>query len=324
MYLEIFLLVSDRQYQAMGKRSELEGVNILAIAILSRGKCGLSKCVSYYLVAMATADLLVVIIVVILQRIIDIYFPGTYLSLTPICSIKTALVYTTRDLSVWLTVTFTFDRFISICWQKLKTKYCTKETASAVVGTVLALSCLKNIPLYFLYEPLYIINKLPWFCRMRSSFHTSPLWLVFYSLDCIVTPFLPFYVILLLNALTVRYILVASRARRILRGNTSSVNNPDPEMENRRKSIVLLFSISGNFILLWLTYTIHYMYARITDNNTYTSYNDPLYILQETGYVLLLLSCCTNTFIYAVTQTKFREESKKMVKYPVNQIVKIF
>ncbi|XP_067883000.1 probable G-protein coupled receptor 139 [Heterodontus francisci] len=292
-------------------------VNIVAIVILSQGKCGLSKCITYYLVAMATADLMVVITGVILHRIVDIYFPGNYLSLTPICRTKTALVYTTRDLSVWLTVTFTFDRFISICCQKLKTKYCTKETASAVVGTVFALSCLKNVPCYFLYEPLYIINKLPWYCRIRPSFYTSPLWLAFSILDCIVTPFLPFCVILLLNALTVRYILVASRARRTLRGNTSSVNNPDPEMENRRKSIILLFSISGNFILLWLMYTIHYMYYRITKTYSYTGYNDPLYILQETGYMLLLLSCCTNTFIYAVTQTKFREELKKMVKYPV-------
>ncbi|XP_067831555.1 probable G-protein coupled receptor 139 [Heptranchias perlo] len=297
-------------------------VNIIAIVILSRGKCGLSKCITQYLVGMAAADLLVVVTGVILNRIIDIYFPGNFLLLTPICRTKTALVYATRDFSVWLTVAFTFDRFIAICCPNLTNKYCTKETAVAVVGTVLALSCMKNIPCYFIYEPLYIINKLPWYCRIRSSFYTSRLWLAFSYFDCIATPFLPFFVILLLNAVTVRYIVVASRVRRALRGNTSSESKPDAEMENRRKSIILLFSISGNFILLWLTYTIHYLYCRITNTYSYTGYNDPIYILQETGYMLLLLSCCTNTFIYAVTQTKFREELKKMVKYPMNQIVK--
>ncbi|XP_067831292.1 uncharacterized protein [Heptranchias perlo] len=219
-------------------------VNIVAIVILSRGKCGLSKCITHYLVGMAAADLLVVVTGVILNRMIDIYFPGNFLLLTPICRTKTALVYATRDFSVWSTVAFTFDRFTAICCPKLKTKYCTKETAAAVVGTVIALSCLKNIPWYFVYEPLYTINKLPWYCRIRSSFYTSRLWLAFSYFDCIATPFLPFFVILLLNALTVRYILVASRVRRALRGNTSTEENPDPEMENRKKSIILLFSIS--------------------------------------------------------------------------------
>ncbi|XP_067874800.1 probable G-protein coupled receptor 139 [Heterodontus francisci] len=295
-------------------------VNLVAIVILSRGKCGLSKCITYYLVSMAAADLLAVITAVILNQIIDIYFPGNYLSLTPVCQIKTALSYLSNDLSVWFTVAFTFDRFIAICCQKLKAKYCTKETAAAIIGMVLILSCLQNIPWYFAYEPLYISNGLPWYCRFRSIFYTSPLWRAFSYFDSIATPFLPFFIILLLNALTVRYILVASRVRKALKGNTSSANNPDPEMQNRKKSIILLFSISANFILLWLTFTIHYVYYRITNNYSYTGYDDPVYIFQETGYMLLLLSCCTNTFIYAVTQSKFREELKKMVTYPVSQI----
>ncbi|XP_067874788.1 neuropeptides capa receptor-like [Heterodontus francisci] len=269
---------------------------------------------------MAAADLLVVITAVILNRIIGIYFPGNYLLITPVCRTKTTLAYVTNNLSVWLTIAFTFDRFIAICCQKLKTKYCTKKTSAAIIGMVLVLSCLKNIPWYFIYEPLYVNNALPWYCRIRSVFYTSPLWQAFSYFSSITTPFLPFFIILLLNVLTARYILVASRTRRALRGNISSENNPDPEMQIRKKSIILLFSISANFILLWLTYTIHYMYYRIINTYSYSGYDDPVYILQETGYMLQLLSCCTNTFIYAVTQVKFREELKKMVTYPVNQI----
>ncbi|GCB66591.1 hypothetical protein scyTo_0010120 [Scyliorhinus torazame] len=43
-------------------------VNLLAIVILIRGKCGLSSCTTRYLVAMATADLLVIITEVFLWR----------------------------------------------------------------------------------------------------------------------------------------------------------------------------------------------------------------------------------------------------------------
>ncbi|XP_078287841.1 putative G-protein coupled receptor 139 [Rhinoraja longicauda] len=276
------------------------------------GKCGLSKCITYYLVAMAAADLVVVFTGVILNRIVDIYFPGSYVLLTPACRSKTAVVYATRDISVWLTVTFTFDRFVAICCRKLKNTYCTKQTAAVVIALVITLNCLKNIPWYFVYDPIYIVNKLPWYCRIRPVFYISPALLAFSFMDCIATPFLPFFLILLLNALTVKYIIAASRVRRALRGNPAE-SNPDPEKENRKKSIILLFSISGNFILLWFTYIVHYLYYRITNTYSYSGYNDPVYILQETGYMLLLLSCCSNTFIYAVTQSKFRQELLKIV-----------
>ncbi|XP_067831297.1 probable G-protein coupled receptor 139 [Heptranchias perlo] len=295
--------------------------NVVAIAILSRGKCGLSKCITYYLVGMAAADLLVIITGVILNRIVAIYFAASSMSITPICSLKIVLIYASRDISVWLTVAFTFDRFVAICCRKMKTKYCTKKTAAMVVGTVFVLGCLQNIPWYFKFEPLYTINEVPWYCHTKSSFYTAPLWIVFSSFNCIATPFLPFFLILLLNALTVRYIVIANRARKALRGNNAH-NSNDPELENRKKSIILLFAISGSFILLWMTFIIHYLYYRITNIYSYTGYNDPVFILQEVGYMLLLLSCCTNTCIYAATQSKFREELKNLVKYPLKRIVK--
>ncbi|XP_069755521.1 probable G-protein coupled receptor 139 [Narcine bancroftii] len=271
---------------------------------------------------MAAADLTVVITGVILHRIIGIYFPGSYLSLTLVCRIKTPIVYASRDASVWLTVAFTFDRFVAICCQNLKNKYCTKRKAASIVGVVIALSFVKNTPWYFFYEPLYTSQNLPWYCRGKASFHNSPLWQAFTDLDCTISPLLPFFIMLLLNVLTVRHIMVTSRVRKVLRAKACTENAPDLEMENRRKSIILLFSISGNFILLWLTYTINYTYYRISRTYYYSGYNDPLFILQESGYMLLLLSCCTNTFIYAVTQSKFREELKMMLIFPIYQILK--
>ncbi|XP_067831295.1 probable G-protein coupled receptor 139 [Heptranchias perlo] len=297
--------------------------NIMAIVILSRGKCGLSKCITCYLVAMAVADLLVVLTSVLLNRIIAVYFPAGFLSITPVCALKSVLVYAAKDSSVWLTVAFTFDRYVAICCQKLKNKYCTERMAGGVVGTVFALSSLRNIPWYFALEPLYFINNVPWYCNFKFSFYKTPPWIAFSYLTHILTPFVPLILILLLNAITVRFILVTSRVRKALRGKNCVEGGSDPEMENRRKSIILLLTISGSFVLLWMTFTVHYLYFRITNSYTYTGNNDPLYVLQEAGYLLLLLSCCTNTCIYAVIQTKFREEFKHSVKYPFTLMSKL-
>ncbi|XP_067883073.1 probable G-protein coupled receptor 139 [Heterodontus francisci] len=295
---------------------------MVAILILSRGKCGLSKCITRYLVGMEVADLLLVITDPILRQIPWIYFPDSFLFITPICSSVNFLVFATTMVSVLLTVAFTFDRFVTICCEKLNTKYCTERTAAVVIGTVSVLCSLESAPWSFIYEPLYIIDNVPWCCIQKQSFHTSPAWTTFELFHRICTPCVPFFLILLLNVLMVRRILAASRHRRRLRCLGNGENHNDPEMENRKKSITLLFIISGSFILLWVTQVVFYIYQRITKRYP-TAVNDPLYVTQHTAGMLQLLSSCTNTCIYAVTQTKFREELKKVVKYALYLIVKI-
>ncbi|XP_078056424.1 putative G-protein coupled receptor 139 [Mustelus asterias] len=293
--------------------------NLLAIVILCRGRCGLSRCITYYLVAIAVSDFLVIITAVILNRIGRIYFSNSVLSTTPGCRVSALLVFATRDVSVWLTVAFTIDRFVAICCHSLKTRYCTEKTALRAIGIVCALSCVENFPYYFVYQPLYTLDGVPWFCDMKVTFYTAPAWLAYDWLDKILTPFLPFLLILLLNVLTVRLILAASRARRRLRGTE---NHGDPEMENRRRSIVLLFAISLSFLLLWVTYVGHFLYARLASAGYLTSldFNNADYILQEAANMLQTLSSCNNVFIYAVAQNKFREELRKLLICPFTML----
>uniref|UniRef100_UPI00398ED825 probable G-protein coupled receptor 139 n=1 Tax=Pristiophorus japonicus TaxID=55135 RepID=UPI00398ED825 len=296
-------------------------VNLATIVILSRGKCGLSKCVTRYLVAMSASDLVVVIVDLILRHIPIIYWAQLlFVESIPVCNIHAILLYAVTDCSVWFTVTFTFDRFVAICCPKLKTKYCTERMAAVVLGTVTMLSGLKNIFWYFMLSDRYWLMNMPWFCDLSFNARESRVWGTIEFLHFILTPCVPFVLILLLNALTVRHILMASRARRRLRGPSSGESPRDPEMESRTKSIILLLVISGNFILLWSIFMVYSIWSRMW----YLGYESVILpdFVQEIGFMLQLLSCCTNTCIYVVTQTKFREQLKNMVKCPFTLIVK--
>ncbi|XP_067883817.1 G-protein coupled receptor 39-like [Heterodontus francisci] len=296
-------------------------VNLLTIGTLSRGKCGLSKCVTRYLVAMATADLLVIILDLILRHIPIVYqeqFQSLYY--IPICNIHAVLLYAATDCSVWFTVTFTFDRFVAICCQKLKSKYCSEKTAAVVLGTSTVLSCLKNITWYFMFTGRYLLWNIPWFCDATEDARNSRVWGTIEFLHYILTPFVPFMVILLLNVLTIRHILVSSRGRRRLLDHSRGERHRDPEMESRRKSIILLLIISANFILLWAVFMVFSIWSRMW----YLGYHSVFLpeFLRELGFMLQLLSCCTNTAIYAVTQTQFREQLKNVLKYLISPIFK--
>ncbi|XP_067874774.1 probable G-protein coupled receptor 139 [Heterodontus francisci] len=297
-------------------------INLLANVILPRGKCGLSTCTTRYLLAMATADLLVIFADVILWQISSYYFPGSSLTITPVCNVVSVLSCAATDCSIWFTVTFSFDRFVAICCQKLKTKYCSGKTAAMVRATTCILLCLKNVPAFFILEPGKIIDNIPWGCYENPSYFTEPGWVGFDWFDTILTPLLPFVLILLLNGLTVRRILVASRVRKELRDQSKGENRSYPKMESRRKSMILLFTISGSFVLLWLVNVIDFLYYNVTGLNT-REYNNSELIFMQVGFVMQILSCCTNTFIYVVTQSKFREQFKSAVKYPFTSIIQL-
>ncbi|XP_051867178.1 probable G-protein coupled receptor 139 [Pristis pectinata] len=279
--------------------------NVVAIVTLSRGRCGLSECVTWYLEAMAVADLLVVVFQVILIRIYLIYY-------TPECNIIHTMGYVSVACSVWLTVAFTLDRTVAICFQKLKTRYCTEKGAATVIAVVSVLSVLTNIPWYFTYK-IHI-------CWASIEFVYSPVWAAFDWGHRILTPVVPFVLILLLNAITVRHILMAGVVRRKLRGQRNGEGKDDPEMKNRRRSIILLFAISASFILLWMTRVVILAIEQITVQ--YFLMTASKLVGDYLGEMLQLFSSCTNMFIYAVTQRKFREEVINTVKYPFTAILK--
>ncbi|XP_072404764.1 probable G-protein coupled receptor 139 [Chiloscyllium punctatum] len=297
-------------------------VNIVTIYVLLYKDCGLSPCVRRYLGAMAVADLLVIIFDLILRHVPIVYKEEFYfLKSIPVCNIHAVLLYAATDCSVWFTVTFTFDRFVVICCRKLKSKYCSEKMAAVVLGTVTALSCLKNIFWYFMLTARYWLGNIPWLCEVTDDVKLSRVWVTIEFLHHILTPCVPFLLIVLLNVLTVKHILVTSRARSRLRAHTNGDVRCDTEMQNRKKSIILLFVISANFILLWSTLMVFSIWYRMYNIGYRSVYLD--WFVQELGFMLQLLSCCTNTAIYAVTQTKFRQQLMNVLKYPFTQIQSI-
>ncbi|XP_043563382.1 probable G-protein coupled receptor 139 [Chiloscyllium plagiosum] len=267
---------------------------------------------------MAMADFLVVTSDVLLRWLI-VYFPVSFLDITYVCSLVTVFISATTMNSIWLTVAFTFDRFVAICCQKLKTRYCTEKTAAVIIGTVSVLSYLESIPWFFIFQSKYIFNKLPWFCMSKSEYSTSIFWALYGVLHRLLSPLLPCVIILLLNTLTIRHVLVASKARSRLLKDSDREKTSDPEMDKRKKSIVLLFAISGSFIILWTPYVACFLYRRIAVMHNFS----PLSPTAGTiGYLLQLLSTCTNTCIYTVTQRQFREQLKTVLKLPFTLILR--
>ncbi|XP_069771767.1 probable G-protein coupled receptor 139 [Narcine bancroftii] len=288
--------------------------NLVVIVILSRGKCGLSKCTARYLAGMAMADLISVVTGVLFDQINNIHHYSPYLFITPICALNIVVRLSVMDSSVWLTVAFTFDRSIAICSQKLRERYCTERTAAVVTLMVPLVTCARYVPCYFAVKPLYVNDRIPWYCIENTEFVVTPQFRAYRVFNSIMTPLLPFCLIILFNTLIISHIIFVNKLRRSLRKN--SERQKDSEVENRRKSMFLLFALSINFILLWIPFTICFM-KWPTQNYFYLDkyLNTPSYVLQQCGFMLQFLSTCTNTCIYTLSQREFRKQLKNGVKY---------
>ncbi|XP_041036534.1 cysteinyl leukotriene receptor 1-like [Carcharodon carcharias] len=269
---------------------------------------------------MASADLMVIILDLVLRHIPIVHREQFwFLWFLRICNIHAVLLYAATDCSVWFTVTFTFDRCVAISCRNLKCRYCTEKTAAVVLVTVTVLSFLKNLFWYFMFSGRYQLRNLPWFCFATLDVYLSTFWLTIEFVHYILNPCVPFVLILLLNVFTVRHILMSSKSRRRLWAQSSGEGIRDPEMESRRKSMILLFTISANFLLLWATIMVYSVWIRM-HNLGHESMLLHTYV-QELGFMLQLLSCSTNSCIYGLTLAKFREQLKHVLKCPFATIV---
>ncbi|XP_072405833.1 probable G-protein coupled receptor 139 [Chiloscyllium punctatum] len=295
----------------------------MTVLILSQGKYGLSKGITRYMIAMATGDLMVLVFNVIVSQIFKYNFPGSLLNYTTVCRISVFLQGLSLQLSIWFTITFTFDRFVAICCNKLKVRYCTERLANVVISIVSALNITVNIPLPFRYEPTHVLNNVQWGCRTVTGYLTSPAWAAHRWLTNISNMFLPIPLLLLLNSLTAHHILVASRARQALKSSRGGAGEMgrDPELKSRRTSIILLFTISGCFMVLSAPITVIHICVGVTQLVAFQGSNS-LYVAIRVAFLLMCTSSCTNTCIYALTQRKFRKEMKNLLKYPSTLLCK--
>uniref|UniRef100_UPI00398F6055 probable G-protein coupled receptor 139 n=1 Tax=Pristiophorus japonicus TaxID=55135 RepID=UPI00398F6055 len=308
----------------MGPQSlQIEYFYPILVCIGVPGKCGLSKGIARYMMAMAAGGLMVLFFNVIVSHIIKYNFPDSLLNYTYMCHFSAFMQGLSIQLSIWLTMSFTFDRFIAICCQNLKSTYCTERTATVVTIKVCVLNILINVPMFFRYEPNHIINNKPWGCRTVTGYFTLPAWKAYQWITNISSMFLPIPLLLLLNSLTARHILLASIARRALKSHSNEEIGSDPEMKSRRTSIILLFTISGSFIVLSALITVIHICVGVTEMVTFQGSNT-LYLAVKVTVLLMCMTSCRNTCIYAMTQRRFRAEMRNMLKYPYTLVINLF
>lgn len=268
----------------------------------------LSRSSTFYLMAISVADTLVLVFIVVLELTLRYHQLQPFWSHDPWCSLMDIFNYGAYNASTWLVVVFTVERFISINTWRIKTKVCNPRCAAWTIVTVFLLSHLLAIPHYWSNVSVKN-NQTAWVCVYKKEapphFVHALVWI-----QTVQAYIVPFLIILTLNWLTLRQISLSNRVH-ITADVTSNVYRVTALLRSRkRKSVVLLVTVSMCFVLLSLTRAVTQIILRNT--NIYgmdrNDYNCHINVAADIGTMLSLSNAAANMYLYVCTQTKFRQE----------------
>lgn len=286
--------------------------NIMSFLIFWRRKCMFSKSSTLYLMSIFIADTAILVFMVVLGLSIKYLTVEPFWSLEPWCSLRDIFTYGASNTSTWLVVAFTVERYLSITTFSLRKHFGIPYGTVWTICIIFVLGHLMALPYYWAYVSVYSQDLQRWVCIHKPN-ATIQYTLTILSMQTVVSYILPFVIIAVLNGLTLRQISLINRVHVICNSGqkvTSLLRS------RKRKSVMLLLTLSITFVLLNITRSITQIiqctkgWALNRDD-----YSLSINVAADIGTMFSLSNAAVNMYLYACTQTKFRQEVIKCVKY---------
>lgn len=266
------------------------------------------------MMAIAVADTMVLIQIVILELILKYHSVDPFWSREPWCMVRDVLTYGAYNTSVWLIVCFTIERFVAIRAVCVKPKMCTRKYTLSLIVAVFFCSHLLSVPYFWSNESKPLNGTNGFICvystRLPKLYVDGLVWF-----QNTLVYIIPFIIIFTLNGFILKQICQSNKVHSEMQQNRKSFSAFVMVKKQRLKSMVLLVTISMTFSYLCtprfvtqiLIKTMHYEIDR-------GDYNKSINIAADIGTMLDLTNTAVNMYLYACTQSRFRKEILQLAK----------
>ncbi|KAK2190608.1 hypothetical protein NP493_74g01015 [Ridgeia piscesae] len=246
--------------------------NIFNIVVLTRK--WMRSSTNYYLTALAIYDIVYLVFAFLLTVVITGHPPEIMIVIIDIAS----------NTGVWLTLTFTVERYICVCHPMRGRVMCTPKRAKYVIASVCIAGALITFPAYF-----------------RPSIGECPSFKLGYLnvIQALFT-YIPMTLLLIFNTLLVRNVMRASRERAALMAiSTTSSRRARRAAEQSRVTTMLI-------VVVVVFFVCQLPQAVMNTTKTLTEISDSEMILHRIGNLLVVINCAVNFVLYSSVSSKFR------------------
>ncbi|KAJ8338106.1 hypothetical protein SKAU_G00370720 [Synaphobranchus kaupii] len=265
------------------RRIGLNWANILTVVVLSQLVLRRQKSSYSYLLALAAADILVLLLIVFVDFLLEDFILGAPLP-PALGKVVQALEFCSLHTSVWITVPLTVDRYVAVCHPLHYHVLSYPARARRVILAVYLGGLLSGAPYYWW----------PDLGRGAPGGGFGPGQQALVWAHCVGVYLVPCGVFLALNSAIVRR-LHGRRPCFRLRGRYST-----------GKTTAILLAVTSVFAALWAPRVIVILYRLYATAGPAPEPARPLHLLADLANMLALLNTAVNFFLYCFISRRFR------------------
>ncbi|XP_013420554.1 FMRFamide receptor-like [Lingula anatina] len=237
----------------------------------------------------------------------DSFLTDTYPQLMPFVK---PMLYISQQISSWLVVLVTLDRFIVVCYPLKSFTYCTLNKAKKHIAAVYIVSVLYNIPRFFELDIKQCYNiKLDKFVHEVHNYpwsYSTAYWIIYQIVLYFLTMYIvPMVVLGFVNTKLIISLRAANRQRAQITGK-----------EHDDNISIMLVVVVFVFIACqtpdFLLQIFYFMTVVLSDATFVYEFNFFVYYL-ITAF-LLVFNCSINFIIYCICGKKFRKMMFKTIQ----------
>ncbi|CAD5123660.1 unnamed protein product [Dimorphilus gyrociliatus] len=264
--------------------------NILTILVLFQRSMKTST--NHFLTALAFWDSIVLIMSTLLMsvgQIIPIYKEEIH---PFIVSYTYPIALISQTATIYLTVSFTVERYIAVCHPLRAASMCTRTRAKLVIGAVSLASTLYNIPRWFEYRPGYKDGKFQAVSALLLNIEKYKR--IYYILYVPMMYIIPLVVLAILNTFLVRAVRESTRNHQTMNVRQHRENNVT----------IMLASVVVVFIVCQLPAMVYNVGYVITSNER--AFEMDWAILSSVRNFSVTVNSSINFILYCAFGQKFR------------------
>lgn len=310
--------------------------NGINIAVLTRR--WMKSSTNYYLTALAVYDVLYLVLAFVMSTTHYVPSSGStssYLLYRQL--LVRPLVDTCSNTGVWITLTFTVERYIGVCHPMRGKVWCTTRRARYVIAGVCLLAALVTLPEFFVVELVPVFEPETNRTRLEpatSGFVKTRFYAAYsYAVQCMFT-FIPLVLLLVFNVLLIRQVVTAAKNRRQMaakkRHVTSTVaddagagvgtgagpgagRGSDTGRDQQRITVMLIGVVIVFFVcqLPQSLQNLYRIYLDVTGSNT----DEKRMLLKISANVfnlLVMVNGACNFILYSSLSSKFRRTFSRL------------